>query len=50
LKIRHQRNYRSSELKEIAKKPDHLPEGIVYKNYSAFEDKGDQLDQAKKLV
>ncbi|MDN4013590.1 tyrosine-protein phosphatase [Chryseobacterium gambrini] len=36
--------------KEIAKKPDHLPEGIVYKNYSAFEDKGDQLDQAKKLV
>ncbi|MDQ1161061.1 protein-tyrosine phosphatase [Chryseobacterium sp. SORGH_AS 447] len=36
--------------KEIAKKPDRLPEGIAYKNYSAFEDEGDQLDQAKKLV
>lgn len=36
--------------KEIAHKPDHLPEEIVYKNYSAFEDEGDQLDQAKKLV
>lgn len=36
--------------KEIAKKPDHLPPGIMYKNYSAFEDEGDQLDQAKKLV
>ncbi len=36
--------------KEIAKKPDHLPMDIVYKNYSAFEDEGDQLDQAKKLV
>lgn len=36
--------------KEIAQKPDHLPEGIVYRNYSAFEDEGDQLDQAKKLV
>lgn len=36
--------------KEIAQKPDHLPDEIVYKNYSAFEDEGDQLDQAKKLV
>ncbi|SEV95518.1 protein-tyrosine phosphatase [Chryseobacterium wanjuense] len=36
--------------KEIAKKPDNLPRDIVYKNYSAFEDKGDQLDQAKKMV
>jgi len=36
--------------KEIAQKPDHLPEGIIYKNESAFEDEGDQLDQAKKLV
>ncbi|GAA5086219.1 tyrosine/lipid phosphatase LipA [Chryseobacterium ginsengisoli] len=36
--------------KEIAQKPDNLPSGIIYKNYSAFEDKGDQLDQAKKLV
>lgn len=36
--------------KEIAQKLDHLPNTIVYKNYSAFEDEGDQLDQAKKLV
>ncbi|WP_326984807.1 tyrosine-protein phosphatase [Chryseobacterium sp. MYb264] len=36
--------------KEIAQKPDNLPKGIIYKNYSAFEDEGDQLDQAKKLV
>lgn len=36
--------------KEIAQKPDHLPSEIKYKNYSAFEDQGDQLDQAKKLV
>lgn len=36
--------------KEIAQKPDHLPNDIIYKNYSAFEDEGDQLDQAKKLV
>lgn len=36
--------------KEIAQKPDNLPADIIYKNYSAFEDKGDQLDQAKKLV
>jgi protein-tyrosine phosphatase len=36
--------------KEIAQKPDHLPDGIIYKKYSAFEDEGDQLAQAKKLV
>lgn len=36
--------------KEIAQKPDNLPDGVVYKNFSAFEDEGDQLDQAKKLV
>ncbi|MCA6069165.1 tyrosine-protein phosphatase [Chryseobacterium sp. RG1] len=36
--------------KEIAQKPDNLPGDIIYKNYSAFEDEGDQLDQAKKLV
>jgi len=36
--------------KEIAQKPDRLPGDIIYKNYSAFEDEGDQLDQAKKLV
>jgi len=36
--------------KEIAQKPDDLPQKMIYKNYSAFEDEGDQLDQAKKLV
>jgi len=36
--------------KEIADKPDNLPENIIYKKYSAFEDQGDQLSQAKKLV
>lgn len=36
--------------REIAQKPDRLPEGIIYKNESAFEDEGDQLDQARKLV
>lgn len=36
--------------KEIADKPDRLPDDIIYKKYSAFEDKGDQLSQAKKLV
>ncbi|MFZ4929958.1 tyrosine-protein phosphatase [Chryseobacterium sp. Mn2064] len=36
--------------KEIAQKPDQLPAPITYKKYSAFEDEGDQLAQAKKLV
>ncbi|WPO92085.1 tyrosine-protein phosphatase [Chryseobacterium sp. HR92] len=36
--------------KEIAQKPDQLPSCTVYKKYSAFEDEGDQLAQAKKLV
>ena len=36
--------------KEIAGKPDDLPLQTIYKNYSAFEDEGDQLEQAKKLV
>jgi protein-tyrosine phosphatase len=36
--------------KEISDKPDQLPADIVYKKYSAFEDTGDQLTQAKKLV
>ncbi len=36
--------------KEIFEKPDHLPNGITYKKYSAFEDEGDQLSQARKLV
>ncbi|GEJ46332.1 tyrosine-protein phosphatase [Chryseobacterium sp. ON_d1] len=36
--------------KEIAQKPDQLPAESAYKKYSAFEDEGDQLAQAKKLV
>jgi len=36
--------------KEISQKPDKLSDTFIYKNYSAFEDEGDQLDQAKKLV
>lgn len=36
--------------KEIFESPDHLPNGITYKKYSAFEDEGDQLSQARKLV
>lgn len=36
--------------KEILDKPDKLPNGITYKKYSAFEDEGDQLSQARKLV
>lgn len=36
--------------REIAQKPDQLPSDNVYKNFSAFEDEGDQLAQAKKLV
>ncbi|MFP3834697.1 tyrosine-protein phosphatase [Chryseobacterium sp. SIMBA_028] len=36
--------------KEISGKPDHLPNEITYKKYSAFEDESDQLSQARKLV
>lgn len=36
--------------KEIADKPDQLPADMMYKKYSAFEDEGDQLTQARKLV
>lgn len=36
--------------KEISQKPDQLSDTFIYKNYSAFEDEGDQLNQAKKLV
>lgn len=36
--------------KEISDKPDNLPDNIIYKKYSAFQDQGDQLSQAKKLV
>lgn len=35
---------------EVTKKPDILPEYTIYKNYAAFEDQEDQLNQAKKLV
>lgn len=36
--------------KEISQRPDVIPQNVDLKNYSAFEDEGDQLDQAKKLV
>lgn len=36
--------------KEILQRPDVIPQNVDHKNYSAFEDEGDQLDQAKKLV
>lgn len=36
--------------KEISQKPDQLLDAFIYKKYSAFEDEGDQLNQAKKLV
>ncbi|MDH6250640.1 protein-tyrosine phosphatase [Chryseobacterium sp. H1D6B] len=36
--------------KEISKKPDQLPDHIIYKKYSAFDDQGDQLTQGRKLV
>ncbi|ASK32727.1 protein tyrosine phosphatase [Chryseobacterium sp. T16E-39] len=36
--------------REITANPDQLPTNLMYKKYSAFEDQGDQLSQAKKLV
>lgn len=36
--------------KEISQKPNLILQNVDYKNYSAFEDEGDQLNQAKKLV
>lgn len=36
--------------KEISQKQDQIPHTVTYINYSAFEDEGDQLDQAKRLV
>lgn len=36
--------------KEISQKPDLILQNVDYTNYSAFEDEGDQLNQAKKLV
>ena len=35
---------------EIAKETDHLPNHIIYKNYPAFEDKNDEVKDAKKLA
>jgi len=35
---------------EIIKEADHLPENIIYKNYPAFEDKNDEMKNAKKLA
>ncbi len=35
---------------EILKEYDHLPKNIVYKNYQAFQDKNDEMKDAKKLV
>ncbi|WP_333663540.1 tyrosine-protein phosphatase [Chishuiella changwenlii] len=37
-------------LQEIEDKPDHLPSDVEYTNLRAFEDKGDQLTEARKLV
>lgn len=35
---------------EIAKEPDHLPSAIKYENFPAFEDKNDEMANAKKLA
>lgn len=35
---------------EIAKEPDQLPKNIIYKVYSAFEDKNDEMRNAKQLA
>lgn len=35
---------------EVAKETDHLPSHINYKNYPAFEDKNDEMKNAKKLA
>lgn len=35
---------------EIAKEPDQLPKNMIYKVYSAFEDKNDEMRNAKQLV
>lgn len=37
-------------LQEIEDKPDHLPSTVEYINLRAFDDKGDQLTEARKLV
>ena len=35
---------------EVNKETDHLPENIIYRNYPAFEDKNDEMKDAKKLA
>jgi len=35
---------------EVAKEPDQLPKSISYQLYSAFEDKNDEMGNAKKLA
>lgn len=36
--------------REITEETDHLPKNIIYKNYPAFEDKNDEMKDAKKLA
>lgn len=35
---------------EVAKEKDNLPANIIYKNFAAFEDKNDEMKDAKKLA
>lgn len=35
---------------EVGKKPDNVPPGVTYVQLAAFEDRGDQLTQARKQV
>lgn len=35
---------------EITKETDHLPSNVIYKNYPAFEDKNNEMKDAKKLA
>ena len=35
---------------EVAKEPDQLPKSVCYQLYSAFEDKNDEIGNAKKLA
>ncbi|MNK42292.1 Tyrosine-protein phosphatase precursor [compost metagenome] len=37
-------------IQEIEKETDHLPSNIVYKNYPAFEDKNNEMANAKNLA
>lgn len=58
-KLKNQKQFKTLHLREVIdlrtkrevlKKPDVLPAAIIYKNYAAFQDQEDQLNQAKKLV